>query len=227
MLVLGFEMSPKSNIPDFFNPNITKYRDLLMNPGSIRYAGWDLVTLDIPKIHRADYYEVTNGDRKIIRLYQDGTLIAKGNLDSSFLSHATDSNSGPGQTLINPIALSEFIYNFVVFSIRIAEETGNTKTNTQMRYRFKLNGLLEAENVYALSNRVQSFYGKDARTAEQEDIKGSFDYVYGDDIKETFADLVAYNLVRQIFLNFGFQEDEIPLFDNSTKKFHVDFIRKM
>lgn len=219
-------MNPKSNIQDFFNPAITKYKELLMHPGAIRYAGWDLETLDVAKIHRADYYEVVNGDRKVVRIYQDGTVVAKGNLDASFLSHASSQYASEGQTLINPIALCEFIYNFALFTIKVAEETG--ATNPQMRYKFKLQGLMSANNQYVLSNsRSLHFYGSEAKAPETDVIEGSFNHAYGSDVKKGFQHRVAYSIVRQIFLHFGYQEDEIPFFSQGSKEFQVDLIKNM
>jgi hypothetical protein len=41
---------------------------LLENPGSLRYAGWDLETRDTARIVKGEYLEVSLGDLKTIQL---------------------------------------------------------------------------------------------------------------------------------------------------------------
>jgi hypothetical protein len=86
---------------------------LLERPPSFRYAGFDLTTLD--EAHRVgeDCLEVANGQRKIVRLYQDGTLLARLAADSTFLGWGQDQSAFQRNPRLNPVAVAEAHLAFV------------------------------------------------------------------------------------------------------------------
>ena len=67
---------------------------LLENPGSLRYAGWDLETRDTARIVKGEYLEVSLGDLKTIQLYEDGMLLARAKADEEFLAWGSRSGEG-------------------------------------------------------------------------------------------------------------------------------------
>src|SRR2546425_9877749 len=80
-----------SMLKNFFDSTRGSLMDALSNPPGFRYAGWDLQTLDRARIVDGEYLEVSNGDRKRIQLYEDGTLLAKASAGPDFLAWGRDS----------------------------------------------------------------------------------------------------------------------------------------
>lgn len=81
---------------------------VLEEPGSFRYAGWDLTTLDRARIRDGEFVEVANGERKIIRLYEDGTLVIRGLIDEGFLGWGTRDQTFEANPKLHALASIEF-----------------------------------------------------------------------------------------------------------------------
>lgn len=84
LLILAAAPGQKSRFKSFFDPDGPG--QLLKDPGGLRYAGWDMQTLDQPRIVRGEYLEVRNGDRKQLQLFRDGVFIARLRADDSLLA---------------------------------------------------------------------------------------------------------------------------------------------
>ena len=87
-------------------------RKKLENPPILRYGGWNLRTLDQAKILRGEMIRVGNGKRIIIDLYRDGTMVFAGQGDHQFLAWHDEAKQK-----INPVALVEILYEFLLFII--------------------------------------------------------------------------------------------------------------
>ena len=51
-------------------------KELIENPGTLRYAGWNMETQGQSRIVKGEYLEVAVGERKTNQLYEDGAAAA-------------------------------------------------------------------------------------------------------------------------------------------------------
>lgn len=112
----SFRRQPNS-VKDIFHADSEAVK-LMENPGQLRYAGWDLTTLDHAKPIAGDYLEVTNGKRKLLRLYRDGQIVFSAGLH--FFGHAVNKNAEE-PAAFNLLSVAEFITNFAIFANQISE----------------------------------------------------------------------------------------------------------
>lgn len=96
-----------AEIPQFFNR--ADVRKLLQFPPTLRQHGWDLRVGEDNVSIVPDGFEGRLAGR-IVKLHSDGTLLAKVPVDESFLNWGRDQDQPPR---LNPLALAEFVYNFV------------------------------------------------------------------------------------------------------------------
>jgi len=107
-----YAMTPRgdSSFKNFFETG--PVMELLENPGELRYAGWDLKTRDRARIVKGEYLEVKSGERKLIRLYEDGSLIVRAGAGADFLGWGRGDAEFGQKPRLNPVAVIEFTYNF-------------------------------------------------------------------------------------------------------------------
>lgn len=102
-----------NEIIDIFSREAGSAMSLLEKPPFLRALGWNLETLDRAEMVGGEYIQVTNGDRKIIRLFRDGNIVFGASTDEDFLGHATTSRGHEGA--INALAVTEVITEFIIF----------------------------------------------------------------------------------------------------------------
>jgi len=110
-LILAASPLERIRLPDSFFEENGPYYELLKNPSYLRYSGWNLRTLDTPRLKRGDYWEVTNGERKLLRLYSDGSFVAAASADQDFLGWRQEEKPA----VLHALAAIEFVYEFVDF----------------------------------------------------------------------------------------------------------------
>ena len=203
-IVLSALPNPLGELRTIFSSSEGSIRRRLEQPPVLRYAGWSLETLDRAKIIRGEMIRVTNGDRKVIDLYRDGSLVFVGLADNEFLAHA----SPPGSYKINPVAIVELVYNFAAFYKLVLEDLKVMPREIMFRVDFKnmhLGGIKNYLIPYASGSAAQLF-GTGAKEAPDNDGNRS--------VMATAEDFnpghVAYELLREIYLWFGLEEEKIP-----------------
>ncbi len=195
---------------------------LLQNPSSFRYAGWDLETLDTPRIVKGEYLEVRNDKRKIITLFEDGTLIAKTAADDTFLSWGSKRN-GKGPYL-NPVALIEFTYNFVNFYKDLLPHFD--KKPKKFNFRVELNDAIRVDDQnskheeklglvpYGI-NAYSWRWGLDLQDAPESNMKKDIDATVEE--LENFMPYVVYKIIEKVYLWFGLSSEKIPYISQDNK----------
>ena len=187
--------------------------DLVQEPGELRYAGWSLRTLDRVRIVRGEYLEVSNGDRKVLNLYEDGTFIAKAAADDSFLGWGTRGETEFAESpRLNPLAVIEFTYSFVELYARLLPEMDPRPRAVQLR--------LQIENAWfgesGSSKLYLTPYGVDTYSwhfNDERHVAPDADMIREVDVSaDALADVgaVAYRLVEKLYAWFGFSSDKIP-----------------
>ena len=196
---------------DFFNSGGGSIVELLKNPPVLRRMGWDLVTLDNPRILKGECWEVNNGERKRIRLYKDGTVIFRAAVDDSFLC-AGRNNSQPYPS-INALALIEVTFNFVNFYTSIVKMNSNKTTEPfPILFQIKLNDMIPKVSgifqVYlSVADATWDIRNKGQFAPETQMNKD----LTIDILQSNFSVAnVSYKILELIFAWFGIPSNDIP-----------------
>ncbi|KKQ26432.1 MAG: hypothetical protein US39_C0001G0186 [Microgenomates group bacterium GW2011_GWC1_37_12b] len=125
-LSLSCSFRPQPNkIEEIFSGRGSELIKYIEDPKSFRNMGWDLRTLGRAVPVAGEYLQITNGDRKIIRIYRDGQIVFAASED--FFGHGMEINEEEVDEIFrfNSMASAELISNFVNFSIEIAKYLSN------------------------------------------------------------------------------------------------------
>jgi len=185
---------------------------LLEHPTSFRYAGWDLETLDRARIKEGQYWEVVNGERKTIRLYEDGTLLFTVWADNSFLGWGQDSDSFRGNPRLNSLALVEATTNFVFFYNQLIQYFEEKPSDIQFKIKFSNMILENGKSIYLDPAPVGALF----RTPfSEQEFKATKDIIENDkvlktDLIESRPEIAAYKVLERIFLCFNTPTNKIP-----------------
>ena len=188
-----------------FSSDLQGIKHQLEEPPTIRESGFDLRTLDRANIVSGKFCRVTNGDRKVIDLYEDGALIAGFKADDDYLCWAMRGLK------INPVVLMESVCTFVLFYELVIEDM-DTKPDG-VNFRVVLHNLhLDDKKNYLTP---YSFDRKGYRFAFDEGKKFAPENNWrSENIKvelENFqVESVAYEIIREIYLYFGIEVNKIP-----------------
>lgn len=196
-----------------------------LNAGQIRYGGWDLRTLDRGKIIEGQFVRFQNNDRKIIDLYNDGTLIFTGLADERFLAHASQDG-----LRINSIALIELVYNFISFYRDVINDLTVKPGYISVEFRF-FNMHLDNKKSYLVEGPIDAMF----HINKYEALDNNYTLETPIDFKVEDFELgkigeIAYKVIEKIYLWFGVPLDtgNIPYIkiENSVASIDVEQIRK-
>jgi len=190
--------------------------DLLKNPGRLRRMGWDLETLNTPRIIEGEYLEVKNGDRKLINIYEDGTFILRVASDHTFLGWGRDETVFGEDSRLNPVALVELTYNFIDFYKKLIPHF--TKRPVNIRFNVEFRNI--SKNFYLLPYGVGTYawtFADERYHAPGDEMTNKTLNVKTDDILIKSA-YVAYDLVKMLYLWFGIGPEKIPYISEDKNK---------
>lgn len=195
-------------------------RKRLENPPIIRPTGWSLETLDQAQIMRAEMIRVANGNRKVIDLYKDGSLVFTGLAGRRFLGWGADQ----GQK-INPLALIELIYNFVNFYKLVLDDCDKLPSSFTVRLDFRnfyLNGVKSYLSPYKIGTFAQ-MYDDEAKDAPTDQDMIEMKIL----VESLNVPVVAFQIAKEVYLWFGIEEDKIPYvkIENGIKMIDVEEIK--
>jgi hypothetical protein len=216
--------SPATQFIDLFSDGPVK--QLLEKPDGLRYAGWDLQTLDSARIVEGDYLEVRNGDRKILNLYENGIFLARAEATGNMLAWATAKDEGK-EIKLNPLAIVEFTYSFVKLYSQFAPHLNPQPTSITYR--------IQIENAKGEQPLLMCPYGVDAINFQyppQYDRHIAPSDKVQKEITATLTETqnnparVAYQVVEKIYTWFGLKIEEIPYTktENGLKEIDVALV---
>jgi hypothetical protein len=196
-----------------FSSTDDSIRKRLENPPIIREEGWDLRTFDRARTIDRTMIRVKhrdeNKDRKIIDLYQDGTLILAALADHNFLG----SGYRPGEPWLNPTAIVELVYNFVDFYKLVLEDFREKPKEISIRIELR-NMHLKGEKTY-LPHFTKACSGKYA-PFNNDTIVRNFK-------TDNFAiGIIAFEILKEIYAWFGWDEENIPLTKTEGNRTLID-----
>jgi hypothetical protein len=212
---------PPSELKSLFRGGEGSIRKLLERPTSLRSAGWDLQTGADAQISRGQMVRVADGDRKVLELYRDGTFIFICRADDWFLSWA----SPRGKQRLNPLALVEVTFSFMNFYRSVVADLSQVPNEIRVRADFrdlhaggqKTSLVPHALGTYAQILEMEVHHAPDNdATFSRKFAASGFDPA-----------VAAYELVREIYLWFGIDEDKIPYVnrDSVTPKIDINAIK--
>jgi hypothetical protein len=208
-----------SRLLNLFQSGENSLMHLLENPGSFRYAGWDLETLDQARIVEGEYLEVKNGDRKTIQLFEDGSLIYKAAADETFLAWGRDRASFVGNPKLNTLALIEVTTNFVHFYKKLIEYFEKKPGTIIFIVQFK-DFFVGDKHMGLVPARVEEVIPRDIKYAIKSEMEKKIEIKSDELISEPSA--VAYAIVEKIFTWFGVPVNLIPYVKEIQNKKYVD-----
>ncbi len=223
LLILAATPKEQVKIRNFFDTSQKSAWNLLAHPGQLRYAGWDLQTLDTPRIKKGEYLEVVNGDRKILNLYEDGTFVFNSFADGSFLGWGQNDEGFQNNPRLNPVAIIEVIFNFVDFYNKLADFFEEKPENMIIKAQIQGAFLDEKHKLYLTPYGINTFAwitGHERGYASENDMIKEFTFPLSR-IKENPAE-AAYSIIEKIYLWFGLTPDKIPYVKEVGGKKSID-----
>lgn len=218
IIILSCVFRPQPNrVVDIFAGN-SPVVQLIENPPSFRNAGWDLQTLDRAKPIAGEYLQVVNGDRKVVRIFRDGQIIAAG--DSNFFGHGVNKEQDQAFAL-NGLAIAEFITNFVNFSIKLSEQLDITASTMIFKVRL-LNPTREKVKLELVRKDGFPFpetAGEMYLDLVDREVLINLDH-------EFKFEHIAYLLLAEFFYFFGRRDDEFWYVNKDTKEVNLDFFKE-
>jgi len=135
-LALSCSFRPQPNkIEGLFAGSDSDLIKYIENPKSFRNMGWDLRTLGRAIPVAGEHLQITNGDRKIIRVYRDGQIVFAASED--FFGHGMEVEAEEATKIFkfNSMASAEVISNFTNFSLEIAKHLSIEPTGLVYKVR--------------------------------------------------------------------------------------------
>lgn len=182
--------------------------EVLEKPGSFRHAGWDLQTLDQARIKNGEYLELRNGPRKTLRLYEDGTFLVQGQINTDFLGWAAEEFERNPR--VHSLAIIEFTTAFVHLYRRILPFLEHEPR--EIRFHIEIvNGKIGDQFLYLMPfpvNSLRWMIGDDRYSLTNENPKRD-EIIRIEDLRDD-PDHVAFQLTERLFLFFGVAGNQIP-----------------
>lgn len=221
-----------SELKNIFSSDQGTVMKLLENPGTIRYAGWDLETLDTAKIVRGEYLQVKNGDRKLINMYKDGTVVLVALADNTFLAWGRAQEEFLAKPRLNQVALIEVTYNFVKFLSDLLPHFVQVPESEKLVVELK-NTRIGNTNLYLNAGELHPVFShadfeSDRHPAPENNVRKEIS-ASTNDIKSRPAH-VAYKLIELVYTWFEIPTDKIPYVvkdELGTSSIDVERIKKL
>ena len=185
-------------------------KSLLENPGQLRYAGWDLTTNGAAKIIKGEYFELTSAERKRIQVYEDGSVFVRVSADNDYLSWGMNDSNFRETPRLNTLALIEFSLNFCRLCSALTKFMEPQPTEVELKVEIR-NAFFGNSKLFLVPHPVSThwFAYTDDRCVAPESSTTRRLPVATKQL-QLRPDVVAFLLVRQIFLWFGASPDTIP-----------------
>lgn len=208
--ILAATPTEPNRIKKIFESGEDSIIEMLQNPDQIRPAGWDLRTYDNPRIIKGEYLEVKNLDRKILNLYEDGTLILRALADSSFLCWGID------DAKLNPLSLIEVTYNFVDFYKKLIEHFKEIPKKIEITIEFKNTFVTENSKLYLYKD-----YFEQKKYAPAKDMQKKIEISLTDPFFKVGH--ITFSIISKIYNWFEIEDNQIPYKSKDEKNnFFID-----
>ena len=186
------------------------FKSLLEKPGQLRYAGWDLTTNGPARIIKGDYIELSSAERKRIQVYEDGSVFVRVAADNNYLSWGLNDTNFREMPRLNTLALIEFSLNFCRLCSGLTMFMEPLPTEVELKVEIR-NAFFDDSKLFLIPHPVSTHwfaYTDDRHVAPEPSTTRRLSLA--SKLLQLRPDVVAFLLVRQIFLWFGASPDTIP-----------------
>lgn len=221
-IILSCSYRPQPNaVTDIFAAG-SQVIQLIEQPPKLRNMGWDLDTLDRAKPVGGDYLEVTNGKRKLLRLYRDGQHVFSAGMD--FFGHGVNADRKSPNNF-NLLSVAELITNFVNFSRKVSEdleETANTFIFTIAVSNPKSEHHKDGKRVLGL----QAYDGIGVEKAGELNLEWAERNIVVRVDGNMTTEKIAYLIYAEFCYFFNVRSDELWYVNNDTREISKDVFIK-
>lgn len=109
---------------------------LLTQPEVLRPYGFDVSTGSIAQLLDSERWEIDRGRRKLLRLFQDGTLLFRMRADHEFLGWGQNASAFAALPALNPTAVVEVHSSFVQLFRKVLERLNELPSQVYFDLRF-------------------------------------------------------------------------------------------
>lgn len=208
--VLAASVPSGNRVRRFFDRDEESAASTLERPPTFRWAGFDLRTMDTARLISDDCLEVRAGERKVLQLYQDGTLVAKAAADASLLGWGLDEAVFARIPRLNPVPVVEWhlafahTYRRLIAMLRARPES--------IRFRMELHNARVGGNRLFLTQYyergIQNVHNPHRYQVFADNPAEDVTWAAGLLIDE--PDFVAYLLVEKFASFFDMPPEDIP-----------------
>lgn len=210
LFLLGSRPTMPAQFRDLFSAGPGSIIEMLKNPPHPRELGWDLRTLDDPRVVKGEYVEVGRPDYKLIQAHRDGSFLLRGTAGENLLSWASSRSKFPGLR-INPVVVAELTYHFVQFSSQLLPHFVEQPSQIQLSIGLRHAHLSEEERLYVLPYEVDTSgwkWAHEVNVAPEDEMNR--DVVVNTTELISHCDEAAYKLVAEFYAWFGVTSNAIP-----------------
>jgi hypothetical protein len=211
--------SARVEVPTLYEPG--GVLAVLEEPPTLRAPthGWDLWTLDTPRLVDGRKAILVNGYRKRLALYNGGSLVFVASL-IEFLAWPRNPAQFVHDPALNGIGLIELAYNFGLTFAAVREHMVLPPDRVQIWSGFRDLSLANGARVY-----LELALGEGADADAYEAPSASQDSSFALDWSDDFAAAVGYQLVAKTFTWFGFDPAAIPFVDHERGRLDHEALR--
>jgi hypothetical protein len=203
-------------------------KNVVENPGTLRYAGWNMETGEHARIVKGEYLEIALGDWKTIQLYEDGMLLARVKADGDFLAWGTRTEGFENNPRLNTLAVIEFTYSFVDVFRRVLDHAEPQPTECVFQIRIQ-NAFRESGPLYLSPYALESIRHVlgDIKHEAPEDA-GTVELRIDSALVRGNVTRAAYLLVEKTYLWFSMPPNDIPYTTGTgdAKAIDVEVLRR-
>jgi hypothetical protein len=217
--VLAASVPPGNRVKGFHQDDGHAPCRILDRVESFRATGFDVSTGDYSKMVD-DHWEVRNGDRKLLELYQDGTLLFRVRADEAFLGWGGQNLGVRGW--INPVAAVEshasFVHLYRGLIPHLAREPQTVRFSLVLRDAVQGNIRLFLTPYYSLG--IENVH--EPRRYYVHSADASSELVSSPSAIDDTPNLVAYQLLKHFYELFDAEPSLIPFVTTSPQPIQID-----
>jgi hypothetical protein len=202
-LSVVFYPSNPISLSTIFESRRSPIVNLMTNPPELRETGWDVFCGFNPRSIGGEFLRNGESNRRVLDVYPDGTVVFVALINEDLLAWGSKSGSR-----VHPLALTETLWGISAFYRELVKHF--EKEPVKVAFQLELQNLmLDGVPTTLPPYHVGSMSFHDPFEHHEADDK-TYLYEAHIDCKDFAAEIVAYLLLRAIYLRFNFTEAEIP-----------------
>lgn len=219
---IAASVPPGNRILHFRSSTSHGAADILTSIPRFRWAGFDLAIPGSPVPGPGDSLELRSGDRKLLRLYQDGTLLFGCRADHEFLGWGAEPDIFERFPRLNPVQVTEvhasFVHVYREVLMRLAQPAPHVTFKLSLR-----NGVWNGQRLfltrYVATKMID--WGAVTRYPLEVDPAEIEVRVASDEVTER-TNRAAYRLLAAFVSWFDMPEDEMAFTSASSDGRQID-----